>query len=193
LRPGNAASACAARLRNATTAASAMDHGLITDSNDRVRLRFRLTNRVMFERLLVMAGSVEPCPEHAPVSFQARPPDDVTLRSGRRSIAMRDWSDWRLALPPDRHRWILASVHGPRLQMKANPPSRWYCSQCGQRVDIVRATRRCLDCEVTLILEDEWDRELLGWLPAWPDTPGAEIDRPPQRVISPGDHPERIL
>ncbi len=63
--------------------------------------------------------------------------------------------------------------------MKANPPSRWYCSQCGQRVDAVRPTRRFLDCEVALILADEWEHELMGWLPAWSEPATSETHGPP--------------
>ena len=68
--------------------------------------------------------------------------------------------------------------------MKANPPSRWYCSQCGQKVDTVRATRRCLDCEVALILAHEWERELLGWLPEWSDTNTSDTYGPEIRALN---------
>jgi hypothetical protein len=63
--------------------------------------------------------------------------------------------------------------------MKPIPPSPWYCVQRGQRVDAIRVTRRCLDCEVELILEDEWERELLlGSLPAPNDEHISENERP---------------
>jgi hypothetical protein len=59
--------------------------------------------------------------------------------------------------------------------MKPNPPSRWYCAACGQRVDRVRVTRRCLDCEVKDLLAGEWERELQGLACVW----AAEADSEP--------------
>jgi hypothetical protein len=45
--------------------------------------------------------------------------------------------------------------------MRPNPPSPWYCLVCRRRVDVIRVTRRCLDCEVGALLPVDWVEKLL--------------------------------
>lgn len=119
-----------------------------------------------------MARSIDLVGNPAPLGDENQP---------RTSIRTCDGPDWRSTLPARAGRWIVLSV-SPDLRgaiaMKPIPPSPWHCVQRGQRVDAIRVTRRCLDCEMELILEDEWERELLGPLPVPNDEHISENERP---------------